>query len=86
MKNKLKIYVKSDIMENTFYLSTDNKAISLLKKINKLHINAQKVKAGARPLRRNYRKYYSGTVQYRKDLELYNKSLHYKIKVIITHL
>lgn len=85
MENKFKITVKSDFMEDTFFVKSDAKALSLLRKINKLHLTIAKSKAGERPYRRNYPKYY-GKRKFQADLKKYQESIRFKIKVTVTHL
>lgn len=80
------IEVKSDFMEDVFFVKSDSKSLSLLKKINKLHLTIAKSKAGKKPYRSHYSKYFSGKKQYLKDLDKYNSELVFKIKVNIIHL
>lgn len=86
MEMKYKITVKSDFMEDTFFVKSDAKALSLLRKINKLHLTIAKSKVGKKPYRSHYPKYWSGKRKYLSDLKLYHESLRYKIKVTTTHL
>lgn len=86
MEMKYKITVKSDFMEDTFLVKSDAKALSLLRKINKLHLTIAKSKVGKKPYRSHYPKYWSGKRKFEEALQKYHESIRFKIKVTTTHL